>query len=71
MYFCSLTFAATVKASYLCGVNAAWLEMVPVLAHNQVDAGSNPAAATPCCLDFNWYLTAGFSPSLAVFFISP
>ena len=24
--------------------------MVPVLAHNQVDAGSSPAAAT-CCLD--------------------
>ena len=27
-------FAATVRVLYLCKVNAAWLELVPVLAHN-------------------------------------
>ena len=57
-----MDFAATDERLYLCSVIviAAWLEMVQVLAHNQVDAGSSPAAATATCvcfflLDFNWF----------------
>lgn len=46
--FIVIRFAATDERLYLCSVNvdAAWLETVPVLSHNQVDAGSSPAAAT-------------------------